>query len=129
MDLQELSRTRLREAEALFAAGLYDGAIYLCGYVLEMALKACVCRTRDIPGYPDTEPGVRQLFKTHDVGALELLAGLRSRVAQQKDLSPEFERSWNRLILWNTDLRYKPPQANRMRKLCWKRYGPAQEAY
>ena len=87
--------------------------MYLCGYVLEMALKACVCKSLDLSGYPDAEPGVRQMFKTHDFGVLELLAGLRSRVAEQKRISPEFERSWNRLILWNTDLRYRS-SASRM---------------
>lgn len=39
-ELQQLARLRLREAEALFAAGLYDGCVYLCGYVVELALKA-----------------------------------------------------------------------------------------
>ena len=87
-DLQDLAHTRLREAEALYAAGLYDGSVYLCGYVLEMALKACVCKTLDIPGYPDTEPGIRQFLKTHDFGTLELLAGLRSRVAEQNGYRP-----------------------------------------
>jgi hypothetical protein len=28
-DLQELARVRLREAEALFSAGMYDGCAYL----------------------------------------------------------------------------------------------------
>ena len=39
-ELKELALLRLSEAETLFAAGLYDGAGYICGYVLELALKA-----------------------------------------------------------------------------------------
>ncbi len=36
--LRELAELRLREAETLFAAELYDGCVYLCGYVVEAAL-------------------------------------------------------------------------------------------
>jgi HEPN domain-containing protein len=38
--LQELARTKLKEAEALYSAGFFDGCVYLCGYVVELALKA-----------------------------------------------------------------------------------------
>ena len=71
-ELQELAQLRLREAEALYAAGFYDGCVYLCGYVVELALKACICATLAIPGYPDTRP-----FLTHDFKELTLFAGLQ----------------------------------------------------
>ncbi len=38
-ELKELAKLRLREAETLFNAGLYDGSAYLCGYVTEFALN------------------------------------------------------------------------------------------
>ena len=38
------AEARLREAEALFAKGEWNGTIYLCGYVVEMALKVAFCR-------------------------------------------------------------------------------------
>jgi hypothetical protein len=38
--LPDLAYLRLQEAEVLFAADLYDGCVYLCGYVIELALKA-----------------------------------------------------------------------------------------
>jgi hypothetical protein len=34
-DFRELPRARLREAEALLAAGHYSGAYYLAGYAVE----------------------------------------------------------------------------------------------
>ncbi len=50
--LKELALLRLREAEALHAVGLFDGAKYLSGYVLELALKARICRILDVEEYP-----------------------------------------------------------------------------
>ena len=105
-ELQVLARTRLREAEALFAAGLYDGAVYLCGYVVEMALKACVCKTLDLAEYPDTEQGARQIFRTHDFALLELLAGLRARVIDQSRESVLFRQNWSLVADWKVDFRY-----------------------
>ena len=39
-ELKALSRTRLKEAKTRYDGGLYDGASYLAGYVVELALKA-----------------------------------------------------------------------------------------
>ncbi len=43
-ELKELAKLRLAEAEKLCDAGYYDGAAYLCGYAVEFALKARICR-------------------------------------------------------------------------------------
>jgi HEPN domain-containing protein len=51
-DLRELSRLRLREAEVLYKAHLYDGCVYLAGYAVELALKARICRLLHIKEYP-----------------------------------------------------------------------------
>lgn len=58
-ELQKLACLRLKEAEALYAAGCYDGCAYLCGYVVELALKAAVCATLGIDEYP--EKGSRRI--------------------------------------------------------------------
>src|SRR5260370_194055 len=42
--LRELALLRLQEAAALFHTGLYNGCWYLCGYVIELAWKARICR-------------------------------------------------------------------------------------
>ena len=44
-ELRALARARLKEAQILFAAKRYDAATYLCGYAVEMALKARICKT------------------------------------------------------------------------------------
>jgi hypothetical protein len=98
--LQTLARERLRDAEALIAAGRYDAAVEACGYVLEMALKACVCRRLRVRKYPDSALGGK--LKTHAYGDLLLLAGLSAEVDKT---SPP----WSSVADWRSDWRYRPP--------------------
>src|SRR5579862_2473206 len=52
-DFQELAEVHLQNAEALLKARLYAGAYYMSGYVIECALKACICRrTKQFDFYP-----------------------------------------------------------------------------
>jgi HEPN domain-containing protein len=52
-DFQQLAEDHLRHAKALLDAQLYSGAYYMCGYVAECALKACICkRTNQNDFYP-----------------------------------------------------------------------------
>ncbi len=44
-ELDLIAEARLNDGRALFAAGLYDSASYLCGYAIEVSLKARICRT------------------------------------------------------------------------------------
>src|SRR5437660_12799334 len=39
-DLRAIARARLRDAQALLRAKRFDGAFYLCGYAVELALKS-----------------------------------------------------------------------------------------
>jgi hypothetical protein len=39
-DLRAIARARVRDAEVLLAAKRYDGAFYICGYAVELLLKA-----------------------------------------------------------------------------------------
>ena len=38
--LREIARERIKDAEALLRAERFEGAMYICGYAVEMALKA-----------------------------------------------------------------------------------------
>jgi hypothetical protein len=38
-NLSETSRARLMDAEVLLQSERYDGAVYVCGYAVEIALK------------------------------------------------------------------------------------------
>ena len=44
-DLTKTARAHLRDAGILYRRGSYDGAAYLYGYAVEIALKARICRT------------------------------------------------------------------------------------
>ncbi|MCE2501279.1 MAG: HEPN domain-containing protein [Dehalococcoidia bacterium] len=44
-DFRQVADERMADCRALLAAGRYDAATYLSGYVLEAALKACICDT------------------------------------------------------------------------------------
>jgi len=70
-ELRELAKLRLREAETLFNAGLYDGSAYLCGYVIEFALKARICKLLGIDEYP-ASGRLKSAYAVHDFGQLLL---------------------------------------------------------
>jgi hypothetical protein len=76
-DVKRLASDRLRDAEALFAARRYDGAVYMCGYSVELALKARICKTLKWPGFPETDNEFKGLrsFKVHDLDTLLRFTG------------------------------------------------------
>jgi hypothetical protein len=82
-DLRALSAARLEDAQALFDAGRYDASACLCGYALELALKARICETLNWQWFPETRrefEGYRS-FRTHDLDVLLYLSGVRNRIA------------------------------------------------
>lgn len=52
--LRQVARQRLKDARTLLEGKRYDCAAYMCGYVVELALKARICRTLRWEGYPET---------------------------------------------------------------------------
>ena len=61
--LQELAGLRLKDSEALLAAGQWDAAYYLMGYCVECALKACVAKQFRLHEVPDKK--LVNSFYTH----------------------------------------------------------------
>lgn len=106
-ELKTLARLRLKEAECLYRSGFYNGCVYLCGYVVECALKARICKVLNLDEYPADE---LKFSKTHDFDVLKLLAGLK------KDLAPgsnqELWENWSVATRWKPELRYQPPGQN-----------------
>jgi HEPN domain-containing protein len=102
--LQELALLRLQEAEALYAGGFYDGCAYLCGYVVELALKARICATLDIDEYPE-KGRLGDTFKTHGFDELRVLAGMEKELAAaNKPLGD----NWSLATSWKPGKRYEP---------------------
>jgi HEPN domain-containing protein len=104
-ELQQLAKLRLIEAEQLYAKRLYDGAVYLCGYVVESALKARICRHLRLPTYPERGE-IGHFFKTHDFDVLKHLAGLADDITAAKNKL--LYDNWSIVISWKPEQRYLP---------------------
>jgi HEPN domain-containing protein len=103
-DIKKIAKARLEDAETLFAAGRYDGAIYMCGYAVELALKARICKTLRWSGYPSTRAEFNDYrsFKTHDLDVLLHLSGIEDKI------KTKLLAEWSAVAQWNPDARYQP---------------------
>ena len=101
-ELKKIARARIKDAEVLWSAKRYDGAAYICGYALELGLKARICQTLKWSGYPSTnkEFANYRCFKTHDLDVLLHLSGIEEKI---KTL---FFRDWSNVANWNPEARY-----------------------
>ena len=102
-DLRTLSAARLEDAHTLLSAGRPEGAYYLCGYAVELALKARVCETLRWDGFPETrsEFGHLQSFRTHELAMLLHLSGV------EREIVTEMKDDWDKVSTWNPEIRYK----------------------
>jgi len=80
-----MARARQRDARALFARRRYDGAAYIGGYALEVALKVRICRTLHWPAFPATAGEFRsfQCLKTHTLETLLAFAGVEAKITSK----------------------------------------------
>lgn len=104
-ELATTARARLIDAEVLSAAGRYDSAIYLCGYAVELQLKAAICRTIGWADFPSSSREFEKLrsFKTHDLTALLHLTN------REQEVINRYWNEWEEVETWNPELRYNPP--------------------
>lgn len=81
-DLKSIGRARLNDAKVLLKGRRLDGAVYLCGYAVEMALKARLCRTLKWSGFPETGAEFQglQSVKTHNLEILLRLSGVEGKI-------------------------------------------------
>jgi HEPN domain-containing protein len=101
-DLDLIARARLDDAKALLTAGRYDGAGYLCGYAVEVALKARICRVLNWSEFPSTSSEFQayRSFQTHELDVLLRLSG------QEPRIKGRFFSSWNAVAIWKAESRY-----------------------
>jgi len=105
-DFQELADVRVAEAKVLLDHGLWDGAYYLAGYAVELALKACIIKViLATDAFPEKK--FSENCWTHDLGKLIGLAGLGEarKAAFQADLA--LEVNWGTLNEWSEQVRYR----------------------
>ncbi|MGB0385935.1 MAG: hypothetical protein ACPGWR_14035 [Ardenticatenaceae bacterium] len=103
-ELQHIAQERFKECEVLFGANRYDGAMYLCGYAVEVTLKARICQTLDWSGYPSTRKEFQnyQSFRTHNLEVLLTLSGIENKI------KASFLSDWSVVADWNPEMRYRP---------------------
>ena len=103
-NLKDIARVRLQEARTLLRAQHYDGAYYLCGYVLECAFKACIARRTQRYDFPDKK--TVNLSYTHNLDALVRVARLNQDLGRETAADPVFEVNWTVAKDWSEDSRY-----------------------
>ena len=111
-DLKKISQGRIKEAKILCENGCYDGAIYLGGYVVETALKACICKRLSLDEYLD-KGEMSSAFKTHNLANLLVLAGLSKKFAAEKGKTSAFYLNWSVVEHWSEAKRYEPIGTNK----------------
>ena len=103
-DVKKISGSFLKDARVLLAGKRYDGAIYLCGYAVELGLKARICRALKWQGYPESRREFEglQSFKTHDLDLLLRLGG------REQVIKTRYFAEWSAVAQWNPESRYQP---------------------
>jgi len=101
-DLKLISEARLIDAESLFNSGRYDGAAYLCGYSIEIALKRKICKTLKWHGFPSSNKEFEKIksLKTHDLDVLLSFTGI------EEEMKSTFLTEWSLISNWNPENRY-----------------------
>lgn len=104
LDLEDIATARLQDAHVLHAAARYDGAFYLAGYSLELALKSSICKTLNWQEFPATNKEFERFrsFKVHDLEVLLKLSGREAAIKVQ------LLDAWLTAKNWNPELRYLP---------------------
>ncbi len=119
IEIRNLARQRLSEAEILYQNGKFDGAFYLAGYSVELTLKAKICERLGIPNlFDETDQNtnsirgigeIRKTLKTHNLFTLLIFSGLKVKFDTEKATNIELAKA-NSLLFnaWDENARYKP---------------------
>jgi len=102
-DFQELAELHLQHAKALLDAKLYSGAYYMCGYVVECALKACICKDTTVF---DFKPDEVKKARSHDFEDLIALAKLTQAIKAERNADRHLEVNWKVVEDWSVESRY-----------------------
>ena len=101
-ELRDTAEAHWENAKILRDAGKYDGAVYLCGYAVEIALKARICQVLNWPTFP---PAGNEDFKSVFTHKIEPLLWFSGAVAEVK---PKHLPDWAIIKRWDPELRYYP---------------------
>ncbi len=104
-ELATIAQARLGDAKALLRGKRFDGAAYLCGYAVEIAVKARIVKTLKWPGFPEKGGEFEGLasFKTHDLQMLLTLSGWEATI------NGKYRAEWSKVVNWKPESRYQRP--------------------
>ena len=102
-DLRAIAEARLQDANVLFVNQRTDGAGYVCGYAVELALKARICATLNWAGFPEKRSEFENFasFKTHKLDVLLTLSG------QELRIKTDHFSEWSSVANWDPEARYR----------------------
>jgi|HubBroStandDraft_1064217.scaffolds.fasta_scaffold18749_4 HEPN domain-containing protein len=107
LDLRKRAWAKIQSARLLVSRSQWDEATDLCGYAVEIILKASICVAQGWRAFPDTPAefkAVKHLgIKTHD---MELLINLTNNAYRIK---ANHMKEWSTCIQWSPEARYQPP--------------------
>lgn len=104
--LQDLANIRFNEVKLLLDNGKYDGAYYLSGYVIELALKACFAKNVRQYDFPDKTTVTKHLF-VHNLSGLLGIASLTPAFNEEIKITPQLNVNWTEVVKWNEESRYE----------------------
>jgi hypothetical protein len=118
-EIEKLSVERIEEAQILFGSKKFDGAYYLSGYSIELALKAKICRLLKIPNLFTSDEKklqdiggiveVRKALKTHNLFTLLIFSGLKEKFEIDKATIKSLSLGSSIFFQnWSANLRYRP---------------------
>ena len=105
-DLHSTAREYLRAAKLLRTRRSYGVSVYLCGYAVEIALKARICRTlKWATGFPESsaEFKLKNNLKTHDLESLLEFTAIQDKVKLHHFTD------WSTVNTWKPEQRYNTP--------------------
>lgn len=108
-DLQKSSEERLNAIKDLYKNKHYDIVCQDSGYVVELGLKAAVCKTLRKNVYPDNI----KKYRTHNPDILVNLAKLRDSLNEKKKKNIKFFINWSLISKWSVNFRYEPIGRNK----------------
>jgi hypothetical protein len=97
-DFEQTARERLLDAECLLAGNRFDGAVYLAGYVLEIAFKVRLCKTHGVLKFPSESKECYAITKpwfNHKITTLKDLCALNLPMTE-----------WSNVKNWDVEARY-----------------------
>lgn len=114
-EILDLADKRLLESQCLLANNHSEGAYYLAGYVVELTLKAHICKLLDMDDFYASNHirKVSNAYHTHNFEQLLTLSGWRKRLEDETALSSptaniDLAANWLTICKWSEQKRYEP---------------------